>query len=205
MATRLLALQIARGQRCGAVAQQRRIGAGEQNTPAVLARARAQIDDVIGRPHHVGIVLHDDDRVAEIAQFFEDADQPRRVARVQADGRLIEHIAGAHQPRAEAGRKLDALRFAAGERRRQAVEREVMQPDIVQEFQPLPDLDQDLIGDRILFRRELQRVEELAALRPCSCVTSCGDRSCRRRARTALPCAAASRGNRDTAHSRDTG
>ena len=115
---------------------------------AVLARARAQIDDVVRRPHHVRIVLHHQDRVAQIAQLFEDADQPAGVAAVQPDRRLVEHVAAPHQPRAQAGRQLDALRFAARKRGRQPVERQVLQPDVVQELQPLPDLDQDLVGDR---------------------------------------------------------
>ena len=75
-----------------------------------------EIDNVIGRAHHVGIVLHNNDGVAEIAQFCENPDQPAGIAAVQSDGRLIEHIAGAHQTRAEARRQLNALRFASGER-----------------------------------------------------------------------------------------
>ena len=82
------------------------------------------------------------------------------VAAVQPDGRLVQHVARAHQPRAQAGGQLDALRFAAGERGREAVERQVLQPDVVQELQPLADLDQDLVGDGGLFRRQLERVEE---------------------------------------------
>ena len=127
-------------------------GPFEDDVAAVLARAGAEVDDVVGGAHHVGIVLHHHDRVAEIAQFFEDADQAAGVAAVQSDGRLVEHVAGAHQARAEAGRELDALRFAAGERGGEAVERQVLQADVVQEFQPLADLDQDLVGDAGLFR-----------------------------------------------------
>jgi hypothetical protein len=47
---------------------------------------------------------------------------------------------------------LDALRLAAGERGRETVEREVIEPDVVQEFQALADLDEDLVGDGGLFR-----------------------------------------------------
>ncbi len=118
----------------------------------MLAGAGAQIDDVVGGAHHVGIVLHHHDGVAEVAQFFEDADEAAGVAAVQADGGLVEHVAGAHQARAEAGGELDALRFAAGKRGREAVEREVFEPDVVEELEPLADLDQDLVGDGGLFR-----------------------------------------------------
>ena len=52
-----------------AVGDQLLVGAFEDDAAAVLARARAQVDDVVGRAHHVRIVLHHHDRVAEIAQF----------------------------------------------------------------------------------------------------------------------------------------
>ena len=125
----------------------------EDDVPAVFARARTQIDDVVRRAHHVRIVLHHHDRVAQIAQFLQDADQPPGVAAVQADRRLVQHVAGAHQPRAQRRGELDALRLAARERGGQAVQRQVVQPDIVQELQPLPDLHQDLFRDAALFRR----------------------------------------------------
>ncbi len=63
--------------------------------------------------HDVGIVLHDHDRVAEVAQFLENPDEAPGVAAVQADRGLIEHVAGAHEARAQAGGQLDALRLAA--------------------------------------------------------------------------------------------
>ena len=176
----------------------------EDDAPAVFARARTQIDNVIGGAHHVGIVLHHHDGVAQVAQFLEDADQPAGVAAMQADGRLVEHIAGAHQPRAQAGGELDALRFAARERRREPVQREVFEADVVQKFQALPDLDQDLLGDRGFFRRELQRVEEIAAPRRCSCAPLRPD-FFRPRECTALPGAGAIRRNPGTACSRDSG
>jgi hypothetical protein len=91
--------------------------------------------------------------------------QPRRVARVQADGRLVEHIERAHQPRAERGGQLNALRLAAGERGGQAVEREVFQADRVEKTEPLADLFEDRAGNLLLHGRELERVKELLGLR----------------------------------------
>ena len=72
--------------------------------------------------------------------------------RVQSDGRLVEHVAGAHQPRSQAGGELDALRLAAGERGGETVERQVIEPHVVEKFQALADLHQDLVGDGGLFR-----------------------------------------------------
>ena len=91
------------------------------------------------------------------------------VAAVQPDGGLVEHVAGAHQARAEAGGELDALRLAAGERGREAVERQVLQADVVQELQPLADLDQHLAGDGGLLGRQLERRRRTPAPRRCSC------------------------------------
>ena len=64
-------------------------------------------------------------------------DQPLVVARVQADRRLVEHVERADQRRAERRREVDALRFAARERRRQPVERQVVEADVAQEAEPL--------------------------------------------------------------------
>ncbi len=83
---------------------------------------------------------------------------------MQSDGRFVENVAGAHQSRSEAGGELDALRFAAGESGGQAIEREVVEADVVQKFEALADLDQDLVGDGGLFGRQLERLEELVGL-----------------------------------------
>ena len=133
--------------------------------PPFSPRPGPQIDDVIGRAHHVGIVLHHQDGVAQVAQLFENADQPGRIAAMQPDGWLVQNVTGAHQPRTEARRQLDALRFAARKRRRKPVERKILQPHVVQELQPLPDFDQDLVGDGHLLGRKLERKEELLGLR----------------------------------------
>ena len=120
---------------------------------------------MIGRAHHVRIVLHHQDRVADVAQLFENADQPGRVAAVQTDGRLVEHVTRAHQARTEARRQLDALGFAARKRGRKSIEGQVFQSHVVQKLQPLPDFDQDFVGDGHLFGRKLERKEELLSLR----------------------------------------
>ena len=136
----------------------------EDDLAAVFAGAGAEIDDVVGRAHHVGIVLHHHDGIAEFAQLLEDADEASGIAAVQADGRLVEHVAGADQARAERGGELDALRFAAGKRGGQPIEREVFQADVVEKFQALADLDENLLGDGGFFGAEAEREEELLRL-----------------------------------------
>jgi hypothetical protein len=78
-----------------------------------------------------------------------------RVAGVQADGRLVEHIERAHQPRAERSGKLNALRLAAGERRGEAVEGEVFEADRIEKTEALADLFEDRAGNLLLHGREL--------------------------------------------------
>ena len=69
------------------------------------------------------------------------------VALVQADGGLVQDVEHAHQAGADLRGQADALRLAAGERGRRAVEREVPQADVDQEAEARADLLQDLAGD----------------------------------------------------------
>ena len=71
--------------------------------------------------------------VALVAQLLQDGDQPLVVARMQADRRLVEHVERVHQRRPERRRQVDALRLAARQRRRQAIERQVVEADVGQE------------------------------------------------------------------------
>jgi len=86
---------------------------------AVLAGAGSQIDDVAGGAHHIGIVLDDQDGVAQVAQLFEDADEAGGVAAMQSDGRLIEDVAGSDQAEPR-----QWLAVCAGPRRRRAWRRD---------------------------------------------------------------------------------
>ena len=98
--------------------------------------------------------------------------QPLVVARVQADRRLVEHVERADERRAERRRQVDALRLAAGERRRQPVERQVVEADVAQERQPAADLAQHLLGDRrFLLRRAASSAKNCCASRTVSADT----------------------------------
>ena len=61
-------------------------------------------------------MFDDQHGVAQIAQRFEGVEQAAVVARVQADGRLVEHVEHAAQARADLRGQANALRFAAGKR-----------------------------------------------------------------------------------------
>ncbi len=95
----------------------------------MFAGLRSEIDDVIAFLDDLGIVLDDDDGILIGAQAMQDLDQTAAVARMQADGRLVEHVERIDQRRADRGGEIDALQLAAGERARLAVEREIFQTD----------------------------------------------------------------------------
>ncbi len=97
-----------------------------------------------------GVVLHHQDRVAEVAQALQNVDQAGGIAAVQPDGRLVEHVERPHQARAERGCQLNALRFASGKRRGEAVKRQVFQSDFVQKAQAVANLLQQFAGDFVL-------------------------------------------------------
>ncbi len=100
---------------------------------AVLAGARAHVDDVVGRSDGLLVVLDHDHRVAEVAQVLERVEQACVVALVQADRRFVQHVHDAGQAGADLRREADALRLAAGERLGRAVERQVVEADVDQE------------------------------------------------------------------------
>ena len=128
--------------------------------PAVLARARAHVDEPVGAPHHLLVVLDDEHGVAEVAQPLERADQLVVVALVQPDRRLVEDVEHADELRADLRREPDPLRLAAGERRRRAVELEVADADVVEERQPRADLLQDPLADQPLGLGQLELLHE---------------------------------------------
>ena len=65
--------------------------------PAVDARPGPEVHDVVRRAQGLLVVLHDDERVADVAQVLQRFDEERVVALVQPDGGLIEDVQHAHQ------------------------------------------------------------------------------------------------------------
>ena len=127
---------------------------------AVLAGPGPHVDHVVGRVDRLLVVLDHDHRVAQVAQALERVDEPRVVALVQADRGLVEHVHHAGEPRADLAGEADALRLAAGEGVCRAGEGEVVETHVVQEADPVGDLAQDLVRDRLPVARELQLFEE---------------------------------------------
>ena len=104
-------------------------------------------------------MLDDDDGVPDVAQPAQDAHEPRVVPRMEADGRLVEHVERADQVTAERGRQVDALRLAARERAGLAIERQVAEPRGVEHLEPCPDL----LEDRAFGRQPSARGSDVVA------------------------------------------
>ena len=140
-------------------------GPAKSNLAAELSGAGTEVENIIGCGDGVGVVLDHQDRVAQIAQALEDFDEPVRVARMQADGRLVENVERADQMRAERRGELNALGLAAGERGGQAVERKIIEADFIEEAQPLADFFENPVGDGSLLGAELRARRRIGALR----------------------------------------
>ena len=95
-------------------------------------------------------------RIAGIPQPLHDGDDAVHVARVQADGRLVENEQRVDQRGAQGGGEVDALHLAARERAGLAVQREVIQPHVVQEAQAGADLGHQQVGGLVQRRRQVQ-------------------------------------------------
>ena len=106
-------------------------------------------------------MFDDDDGVAEIAQLKKRGNELVIVSLVKSDGRLVQHVHGADEARAELGRKADALRLSARERVGAAVEAEIIEPDVEHELQAVADFFQDSGRDLALLRREFYLAHEV--------------------------------------------
>ncbi len=129
------------------------------DAPAVDAGAGADVEHVIGGADGVLVVLDDDHRVAQVAQPLEGLEQTVVVALVQADRRLVEDIHHPHQAGADLAGQTNALGLAAGQRLGAALEVEIVEPDVDQEFQAGLDLVDDLGGDLALAAGQRERLE----------------------------------------------
>ncbi len=131
------------------------------------ARAGAKVEHVVGVANSVFVVLHNQNGVAQVAQPHERFNQPVVVALMQTDGWLIEHIENAAQARSNLRSQADALSFAAGERCRIAIEREIGEAHRAEEFEPLDHFAPDSLGHQRFAFSEFQ-------------IDGCGERAIQR-------------------------
>ena len=99
--------------------------------PAVFAGRGAELHHPVGRQNGVFVMLHDNQRIVQVTQFFERFNQAVIVARVQADGRLVQHIQHAREAGADLRGQVYALGLAARKRLAFALQRQVRKPHAV--------------------------------------------------------------------------
>src|SRR5215218_2226500 len=102
---------------------------------AVVAGARAEVDDPVGVRHDRLVVLDDDDRLAGVDEPVEEAQQLLDVGEVQAGGRLVEDVDVALL--AHAGGQLEPLPLAAGQCGEGLAQGEVAEPHVGEVLQEL--------------------------------------------------------------------
>ena len=81
---------------------------------------------------------------------------------VKSDTRLVQNICHTDQTGADLGCQADSLRLAAGQRASRTRQGKVFQTDIDKEADPRPNLFQNRRTDRLLHRRQLQRIDKFA-------------------------------------------
>ncbi len=117
---------------------------------AMLPGPGSDVDDPVGGPDRLLVMLDDKHRVAQVAQAGQRRDQLGVIALVQPDRWLVEDVQDTHQGRADLGRQADPLRLATGQRHAGPIERQVVESNIDQEAEPRDDLLEQLPSDRPL-------------------------------------------------------
>ena len=179
---------------------------GDDDISALVAGLRPHVDHPVGRLDHVEIVLDDHHRVAQLDEPVEHVQQLGQVVKVQAGGRLVEHVERVARVGAgEFGRQLHALGLAAGERGGGLAEREVIEAHVAQRLQDAANLGYALeklhglaaghfqhLGDRLAVVADGQRLFVVAAgrgrcrtppKRPAGSASRCGAGRCLRTSR----------------------
>ena len=106
---------------------------------ARVSAARPHINDVVGIPDHIQIMLNDDDGRAARQQRLKYAQQHPHIQRVQADGRLVKDENGILLGLADLAGQLQPLGLAAGQAGRLLPQRQIAQAKLLQDIQLLAD------------------------------------------------------------------
>ena len=138
--------------------------AGVDHMASLLPRPRAQIHKTVRVVDHVSIVLDDEEGVSRLRQALQDFQELGVVAGVEPDRGFVQDVEGARELRPQLVGEIDALRLSPGEGSGEAVEREVVHPDVGQEAEPGGDLFQDVPGNLLLASGEGEGGEEILDL-----------------------------------------
>jgi hypothetical protein len=108
---------------------------------------RPQVDDVIGGADGLLVVFHHDHRVPEVPEPPKRPQQALVVALVEADAWFVEDVQHTDQPGTDLCGETDPLGFAAGEGARSPAQRQILQPHVGEEAEPVGHLLEDRTGD----------------------------------------------------------
>ncbi len=135
-------------------------GPGGDDVPAVDARPRTEVHEVVRLAHRLLIVFDNEDRVPQVPQPLQGGEKLPVIPGVEPHRGLIEHVQDAGELGADLGGEPDPLRLPPGEGPRRPVQGEVVQPHVHHELEARSDLLQDLVGDQLLPLGQLKRGEE---------------------------------------------
>ena len=122
----------------------------EHHLTAFPSGARSDVYDIVRLSHHILVVFHYDDRVADVAQFLQRGYQPFVVALVESDARLVEDVEQVDQLRADLRSQSDALTLTSRQGARLAVECQVVETHLEHEVDACAYLFQDFRGNLLL-------------------------------------------------------
>ena len=144
------------GQRALAHAGQR---PGENHLSPCFAAAGTQLHHIVGHLDGGEIVLDDEDAVTGVAQALQELEQSIHVARMQPDGRLVQHIERVDELRAERIGEPDSLRLTTGERTGGAIHRQIAESDVAEKSHSIAGFLEDHRGNALLELSQLQLFE----------------------------------------------
>jgi hypothetical protein len=119
---------------------------------SLLSGPGTDVDDPVGMPDHVEVVLDHEERVARCLQPVERAQQGPGIGRVQPGRRLIEHVDHAEQVGAHLGGQPQALQLAGRKRGRAPIHRQVTEPELEENLEPRLQVLDDPAGHQRLLR-----------------------------------------------------
>ena len=130
----------------------------------MLARARADIHDIIRREHGILVMLHHNQGITQIPQTLQGRQQLIVVPLMQADAGLVQDIGHAHQAGADLSGQTDTLSLAAGQAAGGPGQGQIIQSHINQEADAGLNLFQDLFTNQLLLFCKLQFLQKIIQL-----------------------------------------
>ncbi len=118
---------------------------------ATLSCSRAEVNDIVGRKHHIAVVLDHNHGVSLVTQCLESGNKSLIITIMQSDTWFIKNIEDIYQLRTNLGCKPYALTFTTRQSCRRTVERKVVQSHVQQELKSGTDFLQNLGRNTLLF------------------------------------------------------